>query len=172
MNFTIRSATVEDAEDASALVHLSFRELAAADWQPDANEGFLAESSPVVLRNKLQSPAYAAIAETETRDAAGFILITDPSVLTLLFVHPRYLRQGIGRALWEAARAHIESAFPQIKTVELNATPVAVGFYRSLGFVPISSAFRYKGARGTRMACWLPARSLKAEISQRLTQRG
>jgi ribosomal protein S18 acetylase RimI-like enzyme len=74
----------------------------------------------------------------------------------MLFVHPQHLRQGIGRALWESARTHIESALPQTKTVELNATPYSVAFYQSLGFV-------VKGARATRMACWLPARSPGAE---------
>jgi ribosomal protein S18 acetylase RimI-like enzyme len=82
----------------------------------------------------------------------------------MLFVHPQYQRQGAGRSLWETARAHIEAAPPHVTTVELNATTVAVAFYRSLGFVPISSEFERKGARAIRMACWLPARSLGAEI--------
>jgi GNAT superfamily N-acetyltransferase len=164
MGFIIRTATVEDAKDASALVHLSFGELAAKDWQPEATQVFFGESSPGAIREKLQSPAYSAVAQRETC-MVGFLLMSNPSLLGMLFVHPQCLRQGIGRALWESARTHIESAFPQTKTVEVNATPYSVAFYQSLGFVPISAEFRLKGTRATRMACWLPARSLRAEIA-------
>jgi GNAT superfamily N-acetyltransferase len=166
MTFIIRTATVEDAEAASALVHLSFGELAAKDWQPEARQVFLGESSPGAIREKLESPAYSAAAHTGTC-MVGFLLMQDPSLLGILFVHPQWLRQGIGRALWESARAHIESAFPQTKTVELNATPYSVAFYQSLGFAPISSEFQLKGTRATRMACWLPGRSLGAEMCSR-----
>ena len=162
MSLVIRIAAADDAEAASALVHLSFGEVAAGDWQPEAVRTFFAESSPSVLREKLQSPAYAAVAQVSD-SLVGFVLMTNPSLLGMLFVHPQHLRQGIGRALWESARAHIESAFPQERTVELNATPHSVAFYQSLGFVPISTEFELKGARATRMACWLPARSLGAE---------
>jgi GNAT superfamily N-acetyltransferase len=86
-----------------------------------------------------------------------------PSVLAMLFVHPQHLRRGIGKQLWEAARSHVESQFPQTKTVELNATRFALPFYLSAGFVPISTEFERKGSRATRMACWLPARALGAE---------
>jgi Acetyltransferase (GNAT) domain len=51
-----------------------------------------------------------------------------------------------------------------VKTVELNSTPRAVEFYLALGFVPISAEFARGGARATRMACWLPARALGAEL--------
>jgi ribosomal protein S18 acetylase RimI-like enzyme len=81
----------------------------------------------------------------------------------MLFVHPRYLRRGIGRALWEQARAFIEETYPETKTVELNSNPYALKFYRSLGFVPISTEFIKGGCRATRMACWLPARALGAD---------
>ena len=50
--------------------------------------------------------------------------------------------------------------------MELNSTPYAIEFYRALGFVPISAEFVRDGARATRMACWLPARALGAELQQ------
>lgn len=95
---------------------------------------------------------------------AGVILMPSPGLLGLLFVRPRSLRLGIGQALWESARAHIETKFPGVSTVEVNSTPSAVGFYRSVGFVPLSSEFEGDGHRAVRMACWLPARALGAKV--------
>ncbi len=66
------------------------------------------------------------------------------------------------RSLWESARAQIEARFPEVHTIELNATPYAVRFYESVGFVPISSEFEREGRRAIRMAFWLPARALGA----------
>lgn len=95
---------------------------------------------------------------------AGVILMPSPSLLGLLFVRPRRLRSGIGRALWEWVRAQIETRFPETDTIELNSTAYAVPFYKSVGFVPISAEFERDGQRATRMACWLPARALGANL--------
>ena len=152
----------EDATVVSELVHHSFVELVASDWEPDARNVFLGESSPSALRQSLLSSAYAAGAFSAGM-LVGFILMPKPSLLGMLFVHPDRLRLGIARQLWEGARTHIETAFPEVKTVELNATPYALRFYRSVGFVPISAEFMRGGCRATRMACWLPARKLGAE---------
>lgn len=85
----------------------------------------------------------------------------------MLFVHPSRLRQGIATKLWEYARTRLEAEFPEARTVELNSTRYAVEFYRAAGFVPISAEFRRGGARAVRMACWLPARGLGAELLPR-----
>jgi GNAT superfamily N-acetyltransferase len=93
----------------------------------------------------------------------GVLLMPTPNILGMLFVHPAWLRRGIAKSLWEHARAEIERTFPTVKTIELNSTPYAIDFYRSAGFVPISAEFELGGCRATRMACWLPARTLGAE---------
>ena len=58
----------------------------------------------------------------------------------------------------------VQTRFPEVKTIELNALPYALAFYRSIGFVPISREFESKGFRATRMACWLAAQTLCAEL--------
>lgn len=152
-------ATQDMAERISALVHRSFTELCAQDWEPGATRGFLEETSPAALSVALQLPTFAAV-ESEGDAPIGFLLIPRPSLLSLLFVHPGHLRKGVAGRLWEAARGHIEAVHPETKTVELNSTPYAFGAYRALGFVPISTEFVRRGCRVTRMACWLPARAL------------
>jgi GNAT superfamily N-acetyltransferase len=161
IKYEIRSLTNADAGEASAVVQESFLALAAADWQPDARRVFLEATAREPLEHKLATMTVAAGAFSEG-GIAGVILMPSPGLLGLLFVRPRWLRLGIGRALWESARADIETRFPEVQTVELNATPYAVPFYKSVGFVPISAEFERDGQRATRMACWLPARALGA----------
>jgi ribosomal protein S18 acetylase RimI-like enzyme len=163
MNVFIRQATVSDAYVASAVVRRSFTALASGSWTEAAVSVFLNQSSPEELQKKIPRAAYAAVARFED-ETVGFILLPVPNYVSMLFVHPAALRRGIGKALWETTRRHIEMAYPQAKTVEVNSTLCALPFYRALGFVPISKAFEREGGRAIRMACWLPARGLGAEL--------
>jgi GNAT superfamily N-acetyltransferase len=162
MQFETRVVTEADAQAASALVHASFVAHVAADWEPDAQQTFLSESSPESMAKKIREATYAYGAFSSDQ-IVGFIYLPTPALLGMLFVHPRCLRQGVGHALWQQARAHIEAAFLAVKTIELNASPYAVPFYQTIGFVAISAEFKRGGSRATRMACWLPARALGAE---------
>jgi GNAT superfamily N-acetyltransferase len=164
-DFSIRAVAASDAAEASALVQESFLKLASGAWESEAQQRFLADSGPEALGRKIEAAAYAAGAFSGEQ-VVGFLLMPTPTLLGMLFVHPSRLRQGIATRLWECARTRLESQFPQARTVELNSTPSAVGFYRARGFVPISAEFVRGGARATRMACWLPARALGAELLQ------
>ncbi len=164
MEGMVTPATQAMAHGVSALVHTSFTELCADDWDTDAVRLLLEETSPDAMSVALQNPAFAAV-EREDEVPIGVLLMPKPSYLSLLFVHPAHLRKGVARRLWEAARRHIEAMHPDTKTVELNSTPYALPAYRALGFVPLSAEFIRRGCRITRMACWLPARALGAEGS-------
>ena len=157
----VRRAAPSDSELASDLVRSSFRAVSSANWSQAASAQFLEDSSPENMRDRLASAAFAALA-TASGMTAGFILMSRPTILSMLFVHPDWLRRGVGRTLWEAAREHTEGTHARVTTIELNSTTYALPFYRSLGFMPISGSFEINGARATRMACWLPARALGA----------
>ncbi|HEY6455124.1 MAG TPA: GNAT family N-acetyltransferase [Steroidobacteraceae bacterium] len=145
------------------MVQESFLKLASQSWETEAQQRFLAESSPKALESKI-SAAACAIGAFSGEQVIGFLFMPIPTRLGMLFVHPSRLRKGIATKLWECARARLESKFTVVRTVELNATPYSVEFYRSVGFVPISAQFLRGGARAIRMACWLPARALAAEL--------
>jgi GNAT superfamily N-acetyltransferase len=162
MQLTIRAIGEAEATDASAVIHASFMKLAAPDWEPNAQNVFLSESSPDVMARKLKAAVLSFGAFTG-KQMIGVLLMPTPNILGMLFVHPAWLRRGIARSLWEHTRAEIERTFPTVKTIELNSTPYAIDFYRSAGFATISSEFELSDCRATRMACWLPARALGAE---------
>ena len=163
MQTKVREASQADADAVSELIHASFSALAAADWSESACATFLAESAPPALVAAIATSVLSLVATYEARPV-GFLLMPSPRLLALLFVHPGYLRNGIGANLWEEARSTIEANHPEVQTVELNATPNSVRFYRAIGFVPISAEFEFRGCRATRMACWLPARSRGSNV--------
>lgn len=165
-DLSLRALDANDAARVSALVQVSFLDLVARDWETQAQQRFLAESGVEVLASKIVA-ATCAMGAFAGEQIVGFLLMPSPVLLGMLFVHPTRLRQGIGTRLWELARARVESEFTEVRTVELNSTPCAVEFYCTLGFVPISAEFVRGGARATRMACWLPARALGAELRPR-----
>lgn len=164
MDIEQRSATERDADAASLLIRRSFEALAADAWDASARAVFLTETSASALTSAIGTCACARSA-FDGGHMVGFLLMKTPASLSLLFVHPSYLGRGIGRMLWESTRSIVEAAFPEVQTIELNATPNSIAFYRRIGFAPISREFQFKGCRATRMACWLPARSLGVEIA-------
>jgi len=67
------------------------------------------------------------------KDVLGFILIQDYWNLSDLYVSPKAHGQGIGRALFEAARERcIAASAPYIRA---NSSRNAEPFYRKLGFI-------------------------------------
>lgn len=161
-----RLATADDSQQASSLIRSSFLTLSAADWEPDARDRFLNEASAETLQKRIPLAAYAGCA-TMGSEFVGFIFMPKPSHVANLFVSPDATRLGIGHELWERARLTIEARFPDVHTVELNATSFSVPFYQELGFAPISAPFTLRGCRAVRMACWLPARELGCSLPRR-----
>ena len=159
MHPSIRDASPEDAPAVLQLVHASFRAHVASDWDPVAQESLLKDTSAEKLAVRIAESVIVLVFE-DAGCMLGVILLPRPNLVQLCFVAPGHLGKGIGRALWEAARARIEERFPEVKTVELNSSPYAVAAYKALGFYPISEPFLRGGAVATRMACWLPGRAL------------
>ena len=159
MDPPLRHATVADASAISALVCAGFNQQIAADWEPQAQRHFYAENQADKLVSKIAEASLCLVFEQGT-ELLGVIFLPRPTLVQLFFVAPGHLRRGIGRKLWRAVRAELEQHHPDVRTVELNSSPYAVGVYEALGFFPISKPYRRKGAVPTRMACWLPGQSL------------
>jgi GNAT superfamily N-acetyltransferase len=160
MNPRIRMAQLVDAPVISELVQASFRVHIAPDWEAEAQDSFLRETTAEKLAGPIAEATFVAVYE-EGGHVVGVILLPRPNLVQLCFVATTHMRRGIGSSLWEAARTHLETQTPDVKTIELNASPCAVAAYQAMGFFPISNPYRRKGAVATRMACWLPARVLE-----------
>lgn len=75
-----------------------------------------------------------------TRDGriVAVVLVKNFWNLCSLFVTPELQRQGIGRALIQAAIQHCR-ALSDRQSIRLNSAPNAVAFYAALGFQPAES---------------------------------
>ena len=161
MNSPVRIATSEDAPAISSLVQCSFRAHVAPDWDPEAQDSFYSETTPEKIAAVINSATFAAVYEEE-RNVVGVVVLTRPNLVQLCFVATTHLRRGVGKSLWKAARSHLDANLPEVKTVELNASPYAVAAYTAMGFFPISKQYRRRGWVATRMACWLPNQGLES----------
>jgi GNAT superfamily N-acetyltransferase len=157
----LRNANAQDVSAISALVQAGFVAHIASDWDPSARVSFLEDTSTEKLAPKLAEAAICIVAVKHDQ-VLGVIFLPRPTLVQLLFVAPEHLRNGIARSLWGAVRAQLAEGHPEVTTVELNSSPYAVGAYKALGFFPISRSFKRKGAVATRMACWLPSKTLVA----------
>lgn len=160
MDLQLRHATTADASGISSLVCAGFAQHIAQDWELQAQRHFLEENQPEKLSSKIADASVCLVCE-QGAELVGVIFLPRPTLVQLFFVAPGHLRKGIGRQLWSAVRAELEQRHPDVRTVELNSSPYAVTVYKALGFFPISNPYRRKGAVATRMACWLPGRSLE-----------
>lgn len=78
----------------------------------------------------------------------GVLATRGISHIALFFVEPCYQRQGIGRALFSAAKEAC-----QCDTMTVNSSPYAVEIYRHLGFHALSEEQVTDGIRFTPMKC-------------------
>lgn len=151
LNTIISTAKCDQAPEISELVRESFLEFVAPDWERAARETFLKESSAEALRVAISEGEYSAVAFMGVQ-MVGFIHLSNPSVMTMLFVHPGQLRNGIGCSLWHSAMEHLSACYSDPGAVELNASPYAVAAYSAMGFQAIGEPFTKGGCTATRMA--------------------
>ena len=99
MELDIHAVAETEAVAASAVVQSSFIKLAAADWEPTAQQWFLVQSSPELLAEKLRVATFASGAFAGGQ-MVGFLLMPTPTLLGML-------RSGCVRASQERfGKAH------------------------------------------------------------------
>ena len=100
------------------------------DSEPDV-QSLLAGVDASIHRWQLDRAQGVHLKYTVDRQIAGVALVRNFWNLAMLFVAPAYQRQGIGRALVEAA---VLECKPHSVMLKVNSSTFAVGFYLSLGF--------------------------------------
>lgn len=128
---------------ALALVERVFMQFEAPDYEPEGIATF---------HNFLHDPDavsaltfYGAYVEDQL---VGVLATRGNSHIALFFVEPCYQRQGVGRALFTAAKEVCVC-----DTMTVNSSPYAVEIYRRLGFHALSEEQLVDGIRFTPMKC-------------------
>lgn len=125
---TLRLATPKDAEPISALMHaLSDHFLVTPDG-PEA-AAFFASTSPDAMRDKIASADRRCHVVEVDEVFAGFIVVRDGRYISQFFVAASFQGLGLGRLLWDAARAAGACGDFTVDS-SLSAVPV----YERLGF--------------------------------------
>ncbi len=134
--------TLTDAEPADAAAIRAFmREVIVTSVTPDPalQQDTIANVNANVER-WLAAPGHCVhLKAMEGGTLVGVVLVKDFWNLCSLFVAPRLHRQGVGRALVEAAAALCQGRSPK-QALYLNAATHAIAFYTRLGFVPRATA--------------------------------
>ena len=81
----------------------------------------------------------------------GMIAVKNFVHISLLFVDKHYHKQGIARNLVNHVIEICKNKNPFLKTITVNSSPYAVGFYHKLDFIDISSEQTVDGIMFTPM---------------------
>lgn len=128
---------------ALSLVERVFMQFEAPDYAPEGIatfHDFLHDPDAVSLLT-----FYGAYVEDQL---VGVLATRGNSHIALFFVEPCFQRQGVGRALFSAARAACQS-----DAMTVNSSPYAVDIYCCLGFHALSPEQLTDGIRFTPMKC-------------------
>ena len=133
----IRIAHVGDAERIAALIRESAAKFILCDFSAEGKSRFLSDHTSMAVANRIRTRFRYRIAEFGGKLVA-VIGMREWAHLYHLFVAEAFQRQGLGRALWEDAKAEcMERGNPGTFTV--NSSKKAVTVYERFGFVATAS---------------------------------
>jgi GNAT superfamily N-acetyltransferase len=129
----IRLAAVADAEPIAALITRVAAKYILPEFSPEGQARFLADHRPETVARRMETGFCYHVAEA-SGDLVGVVGVRDGSHLFHLFVDELSQGRGLGRALWERARARcLAEGNPGIFTV--NSSRNAVPVYERFGFL-------------------------------------
>lgn len=122
--------------DADAIARLiaAFQPELTDDPTGRGAERYLASVSAEAERAYLASERYAYYVAEEADALLGFVAIRDGSHLFHLFVARAHQRCGIGRTLWQHAKATTEKRAKAV-VYTVNSSLLAIPVYQAFGFV-------------------------------------
>ena len=135
MSITLRPANPSECAELTALC------LRSKAWHGyDADFMAACEAELAVTPERLERGGHA-VAVDETGQVAGFMQVLGAAGecwLESLFVDPPWIGKGVGKLLFEAARAeaHVLGA----KDLVIESDPDAVAFYKAMGAIPAGMA--------------------------------
>jgi putative acetyltransferase len=141
--FTIRPATLADAEALCALHKASVRSLCAGAYTAEEIEAWLSEREPQGFRRAMTDGGETMLVAERDGAVAGFASIKH-SMLFGLYVDPVQGR-GAGRLLLDAVEDLVRRRGAAV--LSLQATLNAVPFYRKHGFMRQDRSVVRRGGR-------------------------
>ncbi len=148
----IRYLRPQEWDDAMALAWKIFLRFEAGEYTEEGIHSFLDLISDERLKRLYEFGEYPVYAAFVKEKMVGMISLRSINHISLLFVSDDYHRQGIGRALTEKMKEHVQKDGRR-DTITVNAAPYAVEFYHNIGFEDTGEITKQNGIIFTPMKC-------------------
>jgi len=153
---SVRKANPEDAE-AICHVHVaSVRTLYVNDYTPDQIEAWVGKLTPEGHRNAIEKMGEIMFVAANRGTITGFSSLFENEVRAV-YVHPDYVRQGVGKLLLKAVEK--EAVSQHIEKLQLSALTNAQSFYQACGYKVVEHSFHTLGS-GVQVPCVYMEKSL------------
>ena len=135
MSIEIRIAVAEDAFAACDLLRRSIVECCVEDHRNDPAilAAWLGNKTPEMVASWFAATRNFSIVAIEDDVLVGVALLTRAGKLSLFYLLPEALRQGVGTAM--LARLEAQAQDWGIKSLQLHSTTTAAQFYARCGFI-------------------------------------
>ncbi|HZM33786.1 MAG TPA: GNAT family N-acetyltransferase [Burkholderiales bacterium] len=140
---TIRPLAQEDIESVASLLEALATQYILHEFESSAKDQFLSRNNAQSIAKLVAQGFRYHVAELNGH-IVGFVGVRDNRHLYHLFVANGYQRQGLGRRLWNIARAACLEAGSQ-GGFTVNSSNNAVPIYQRLGFVRAGPARNMEG---------------------------
>jgi len=150
----VRPANVSDAECIASLIARVAGRFILPEFSQQGRERFLTDHRPEPIRQRMESGFEYHVAEA-AGEIVGVVGVRDGSHLYHLFVAEEHQGRGLGRTLWEHAKAQcLRRGRPAAFTV--NSSRGAVPVYERFGFKVAVPEQEIDGVRFVPMRLELP----------------
>lgn len=129
----IRHAALEDAERIAALISSVAAKFILPEFSPEGRARFLSDHTAASMAQRMEAGYCYRVAEAEG-ELAGVVGVRDGSHLYHLFVAESFQGRGLGRRMWEQAKALCLAA-SNPDALAVNSSRNAVAVYEKFGFV-------------------------------------
>lgn len=161
MVIEIRLARPEDAGAACLVLRRSIAECCVADHrsEPAILDSWLGNKTPDNVGSWIASPSNHTIVALRDGEVVGVSLLTQAGKLSLCYLLPEALHQGIGKAMLQAVE--MQARAWGISVLRLHSTATARDFYLRQGYI---SAGKEKSCYGVE--CDFLWKKLNADPAQ------
>lgn len=119
----IRTALESDAAGISELIQLVSVQCNFSETEP-CPQWFIDSTKPDVLQPLIVSDDYLWLIAVERGEVTGVLTLFEGNLVKYLFVHPKFQRKGVARALWQRAIPELRSE------ISVRSSLLAVPFMR------------------------------------------
>lgn len=153
MGYSIRWAKKEEWLETMNMIWKTFLKFEGEVYSEEGVQNFFDFITNVELYNAFLQGRYQLLLALDGDRVVGAGSLRNLNYLSLLFVDEEYHHKGVGSALMTELCEYLRTEVG-IHYMSLRAAPVAVDFYKKLGFHATGEEEFFDGIRVTPMECY------------------